>query len=87
MRLRANAICQREKTMFEYRSWIQLDGENRSNNDRMDSIFSNITTSKSMNKCQCQGVDVRKHRDKDLLKKKFKSMIEIQIYLIFTITI
>ncbi len=73
--------------MFEYRSWIQLDGENRSNNDRMDSIFSNITTSKSMNKCQRQGVAVRKHRDKDLFKKKFKSMIEIQIYLIFTITI
>lgn len=49
MRLRANAICQREKTMFEHRSWSQLDGENRSSNDRMDSIFLNITISKSMN--------------------------------------
>lgn len=73
--------------MFEYRSWIQLDGENRSNNDRMDSIFSNITTSKSMNKCQCQGVAVRKHRDKNLFKKEFKNMDKTQIYLILTLTI
>lgn len=26
-----------------------------------------------MNKCQCQGVAVCKHRDKDFFKKKFKN--------------
>ncbi len=40
-----------------------------------------------MNKSQYQGVAVRKHRDKDLFKKKYKNMNETQIYLILTITI
>lgn len=39
-----------------------------------------------MNKSQFQGVAVRKQRDKELFKKKFKNMNKTQIYLILTIT-
>lgn len=41
-------------------------------------------------KCQCQGVAVRKLRDKDLFKSlniKTGNMNKIKIYLIFTLTI